>query len=171
LLKEFPNNEIQISIDGVDDQAHYVRYPTEWQKVKDNINAIAAIPNVNIVFYTVISAYNLKSLANILTYVDSVAAERAVGWYPIILDNPPYLSTHIWPRGARGDAKIAIDYLPLTNLKKYVSASTFQKVYDYYLADVEYTNRIKTFNEFNSMHDRHRGTDFNTTFPELVCLI
>ena len=171
LLKEFPNNEIQISVDGVGDQAHYVRYPTDWEKVKANINAIAAVPNVKIVFYTVISAYNLKSLADILTYIDSVAAERVVGWYPIILDNPSYMSTHIWPRTARVDAKNAIDALPLLNLKKYVSASTFHKVYGYYLAETEYTNRIKSFNEFNSMHDRHRGTNFNDVFPELVCLI
>ena len=171
LLKQFPNNEIQISLDGVGLQAHYVRYPTDWQQLTQNISAIAAIPNVKIVFYTVISAYNLKSLSNILTYVDSIAAVRPVGWYPIMLDNPSYMSTHIWPRDVRGDAKIAIDYLPLSNLKKYVSQNVFQKVYDYYLADETYTDRIKQFKEYNEMNDRHRGTDFNSTFPELACLI
>lgn len=171
LLKQFPNNEVQISLDGVGAQAHYVRYPTDWQQLTTNIGAIAAIPNVRIVFYTVISAYNLKSLGNILTYVDSLAATRPVGWYPIVLDNPPHMSTHIWPRSARGEAKIAIDYLPLVNLKKYVSQSVFQKVYDYYLADVEYTDRIRAFKEFNRIHDAHRGTSFEQTFPELVCLI
>jgi len=171
LLKQFPNNEVQISLDGVGLQAHYVRYPTDWHQLTQNISAIAAIPNVKIVFYTVISAYNLKSLSNILTYVDSIAAVRPVGWYPIMLDNPSYMSTHIWPRDVRGDAKIAIDYLPLSNLKKYVSQNVFQKVYDYYLADETYTDRIKQFKEYNEMNDRHRGTDFNSTFPELVCLI
>ena len=171
LLRQFPNNEVQISLDGVGEQAHYVRYPTDWKQLTQNIGAIAAVPNVKIVFYTVISAYNLNSLGNILTYVDSIAAVRQVGWYPIMLDNPSYMSTHIWPRSTRGDAKVAIDNLPLSNLKKYVSQNVFQKVYDYYLADVEYTDRIKQFKEFNRIHDDHRGTNFNTTFPELVCLI
>lgn len=171
LLRQFPNNEVQISLDGVGAQAHYVRYPTDWNQLTQNISAIAAVPNVKIVFYTVISAYNLKSLGNILTYVDSIAAVRPVGWYPIMLDNPSYMSTHIWPRDVRGDAKIAIDYLPLSNLKKYVSQNVFQKVYDYYLAEETYTDRIEQFKEYNEVNDRHRGTDFNSTFPELVCLI
>ena len=171
LLRQFPNNEVQISLDGVGDQAHYVRYPTDWKQLTQNISAIAAVPNVKIVFYTVISAYNLNSLGNILTYVDSIAAMRPVGWYPIMLDNPSYLATHIWPRSARVDARVAIDQLTLSNLKKYVSQNVFQKVYDYYLADVEYIDRIKQFKEFNRIHDEHRGTNFNTTFPELVCLI
>jgi hypothetical protein len=171
LLRQFPNNEVQISIDGVGEQAHYVRYPTDWQQFTDNVTAIASIENVKIVFYTVISAYNMVSLKDILTYVDSVAAVRPVGWYPIFLDNPFYMSTHIWPKSARLASKVDLSCLELLNLKKYVSDDVFQKIYNYYLTDIEYLDRIPVFKDFNRVHDEHRGTNFEKTFSELLCLI
>ena len=171
LLKEFPNNEIQISIDGIGDQAHYVRYPTIWEEFKHNVDKLCSIPNVNIIFYTVISAYNLCSIQDILKYVDSIAKHRKVGWYPIFLDNPDYLHTHIWPRQFReiANIKLKATIMRLENLPTYVSKDVFDMLHQYLTSDVDQSHNLANFKKFNEILDNKRGTDFNKTFPEL-CL-
>ena len=171
LLKEFPNNEIQVSIDGVGDQAHYVRYPTIWEEFKNNVDTLCTIPNVNIVFYTVVSAYNLFSIQEILKYVDSIAKNRKVGWYPIFLDNPDYLHTYIWPKQQRELASAGLTSV-ITNLSylpNYVSKDVFDMLQQYLTGDSNYAYDIEYFTKFNTTLDLKRGTDFNKTFPEL-CL-
>jgi sulfatase maturation enzyme AslB (radical SAM superfamily) len=171
LLKEFPNNEIQISIDGVADQAHYIRYPTVWEEFKDNVDKLCSIPNVNIVFYTVVSAYNLFSIQEILKYVDSIAKDRKVGWYPIFLDNPDYLHTYVWPKQRRELAKIKLTatVMRLEHLTKYVSKDVFAMLEQYIVGGADQSYSLDYFKKFNNTLDSKRGTDFNKTFPEL-CL-
>lgn len=173
LLKEFPNNEIQISIDAVGDQAHYVRYPTDWDEFVANVDKLCGISSINIVFYTVVSAYNLFSIADILKYIDDLASTRPVGWYPIFLDNPNYLNTHIWPPSIRSEAasKVTTAVANLKYLPKYTSKSVYKKVIDYYLADNHMQQYLEYFKKFNLELDQHRGTNFLNTFPELLqCL-
>lgn len=172
LLKEFPNNEIQISIDAVGEQAHYVRYPLDWTEFDTNVKKLCAIPNVNIVFYTVVSAYNLYSISDILKYIDELAKDRRVGWYPIFLDNPIYIHTHIWPIYHR---QVARDQMIKTanNLKyllNHISTDAIKKVEDYYLNPVEHKDQQENFKRFNAQLDSVRGTNFRETFKEL-CLI
>ena len=172
LLREFPNNEIQISIDAVGDQAHYVRYPLDWTEFDANVKKLCAIPNVNIVFYTVVSAYNLYAISDILDYVDGLAEHRRVSWYPIFLDHPNYMHTHIWPLYHR---QLARDHLIKTtnNLKyllKHISIDAIKKVEEYYLNPAEYLDQQENFRRFNARLDSVRGTNFTEIFKEL-CLI
>jgi sulfatase maturation enzyme AslB (radical SAM superfamily) len=172
-MKNFPRNEIQISIDGVGDQANYIRHPIQWDDFNQNVKKILDINSIKIVFYTVLSAYNLFSLSDILKYIDQIAESRPVGWYPIFLDNPSFLRTSIWSQTIR---ETAVDHLKTEiekckNLKLYVGHEVFEKMYDYYMNDIHTGYQFTQFLEFNMMLDKHRKTNFNHTFPELSCLI
>lgn len=176
LLKLFPNNEIQISLDGIGEQAHYVRYPTVWKEVDENIKKFCAIENIKIVFYTVISAYNLFSVQQIWEYLDALAKERAIGWYPILLDNPPYMHTHIWDLSYRilASEKLKDKMRYVQYLRKYVSDDAFNKVISFYTSDIlslDLSENIDEFLELNKILDKHRHTDFEKTFPELMACL
>ena len=173
LLRHFTTSEIQISLDGIENQANYIRYPINWIEFNENVDKLSSMSNVKIVFYTVVSAYNLFSIIDILNYVDSLAAQRPISWYPIFLDNPSFLRTHIWPLNVRKNAieKIKHCVENLKNLKYYVGTDTFQKIYDYYSNEEYQYNGINEFIEFNLLLDKHRSTNFYQTFPELTCLI
>ena len=173
LLRHFTTSEIQISLDGTENQANYIRYHINWIEFNENVDKLSSMSNVKIVFYTVVSAYNLFSIIDILNYVDSLAAQRPISWYPIFLDNPSFLRTHIWPLNVRKNAieKIKHCVENLKNLKYYVGADTFQKIYDYYSNEEYQYNGINEFIEFNLLLDKHRSTNFYQTFPELTCLI
>jgi MoaA/NifB/PqqE/SkfB family radical SAM enzyme len=173
LLKNFPRNEIQISIDGVGSQANYVRFPIQWNDFEYNVQKIIAIKSTRIVFYTVVSAYNLFSLSDILKYVDQICDIRPVSWYPIFLDNPSYLKTSVWSREIRLKAvtHIKTELEKFKNIKLYVGQEVFDKIFDYYTNDTYNTSHTNDFINFNTMLDKHRNTNFNLTFPELSCLI
>lgn len=173
LMKHFPKNEIQISLDGINEQANYIRYPVNWEEFNSNVKRLADMPNIKIVFYTVVSAYNLFSMSEILKYVDSISSSRPVGWYPIFLDNPDFLRTEIWPHSIRLQAidQIKDTVSNITTLKNYVSNDVFEKIYEYYSNGQNLTVKISDFVRFNNLLDNHRGTQFSKVFPELVCLI
>jgi len=173
LMSHFPNNEIQISLDGVRDEGHYIRYPLDWDEFDTNFNLISSLPNIKIVVYTVISAYNLYSLPEIWHYLDQKAELRPVGWYPIFLDNPNFMRTSIWSKEMRKEAvsKMQEAVLTLRNLRRYVGDEVFQKIYEYYNSDELQLEKIPEFLEFNNLLDKHRGTNFSTTFFDISCRI
>ena len=177
LLTHFKNAEIQVSCDAVGDRAHYVRYPTVWNDYVENVSKIAAIERVRLVYYTVVSAYNLYDLSNILEYVDSVGAHREVTWVPIFLDYPDYMRTTIWPLTLRNDAlkKIKTTWDNCGNIKRWINQpglweQTWDKIKNHYCHDENSDTsheRLNTFLECNGVLDSKRGTNFAHTFPEL----
>jgi MoaA/NifB/PqqE/SkfB family radical SAM enzyme len=173
LMSHFPYNEIQISIDGIGNEGNYIRHPLNWENFDSNFNLIAALPNIKIVVYSVISAYNIFSLPDIWEYLDAKAEYRPIGWYPIFLDNPNYMRTTIWDHSIRADAitKMQDAVKKLKYLNQYVGNEVFEKVYEYYRSEEYQPGKIKEFLEFNKLLDKHRGTDFSSTFLEILCRI
>lgn len=176
LLEHFQHCEIQVSCDGVGDRAHYVRYPTVWDDYVDNVAKIAAIQRVRLVYYTVVSAYNLYDICNILQYVDSVGNQREVTWVPIFLDYPDYMRTNVWPLTMRQNAlqQLETTLQGCGNIQRWINQpglweQTVEKLRNHYLSTIEEDQRIErlnTFKECNSVLDRNRNTKFTTTFTE-----
>ncbi len=70
LLKSFKDNCITISLDGVNEVNHIIRYPTDWNKYCSNIDLLCNEFNNygGIVFSTVITAMNLPDAINMLNF-------------------------------------------------------------------------------------------------------
>lgn len=102
-LSKFDNVEIQMSIDGVEQVAEYIRYGTEWNKVKENVHRVvrmaSARPNWNVVCYTVLQALNYEYVTDIWAFLHEVANKnnKHVNWWPITLTHPPYLGLSAVP--------------------------------------------------------------------------
>ena len=67
LLKMFKDNCITISLDGVDDINHIIRYPTDWNEYCANVDLLCNEFN-HIVFSTVVTAMNLPDVINMLNF-------------------------------------------------------------------------------------------------------
>lgn len=178
LLQQFRNPEIQVSCDAVGDRAHYTRYPTVWSEYVQNVQSIADIPGVRLIYYTVVSAYNLYDLSEVLKYVDSVGQNREVTWVPIFLDYPVYMRTTIWSEDKRKHAlsELQKTWDTCTNIKRWINQpglweQTWDKLQNHYLATVNENERLhnlKVFRECNAVLDSGRATSFDKTFPELA---
>jgi sulfatase maturation enzyme AslB (radical SAM superfamily) len=120
-LSKFDNVEIQMSIDGIEDIAEYVRYGTEWEKVKENVYKVAQMaairPNWRLVCYTVLQALNYQHITEIWDFLADVGfdSSKPIDWWPITLNYPPYLALSVIPTEERQKALPRI----LQEAKKY----------------------------------------------------
>ena len=97
-LEKFKNVEIQMSIDGIDEVGEYIRYPSDFSKVRENIQRAAQLastrPGWRIKCYTVLQALNFKDVENIWNFLDEMSEEygRPIIWWPITLSYPTHLA-------------------------------------------------------------------------------
>ena len=97
-LEKFKNVEIQMSIDGVDDIGEYIRYPSNFSKVRENVERAIEMastrPGWKIKCYTVLQALNYNHLVPIWDMLHEFANkyDQRIDWWPITLSNPEFLS-------------------------------------------------------------------------------
>lgn len=133
-LSKFDNVEIQMSIDGIGSLAEYVRYGSEWSKVKENVNRVVAMaatkPNWRVVCYTVLQAMNYQHMTNIWQFLGEVCRDnrKRIFWWPITLTHPPHLSLAAVPLEERQTAipKIKEEFRKYTGEESSVTTTTFQ---------------------------------------------
>jgi MoaA/NifB/PqqE/SkfB family radical SAM enzyme len=160
-LSKFENVEIQMSIDGVGSVAEYIRYGTEWDKVRENVKKVfqmASIrPNWRILCYTVLQALNYQHITEIWDVLAEEAYEwnKRVDWWPITLSYPQYLNLAVVPLEEREAAIPRIKQIA----KKYESGSNMFTVGKDALNALEdsihkipynetHSNQFKTYKKF-----------------------
>ena len=74
LLKMFKDNCITISLEGVDDINHIIRYPTDWNVYCSNVDLLCNKFD-DIVFSTVITAMNLTDAINMLNFTSQYSGK------------------------------------------------------------------------------------------------
>jgi hypothetical protein len=143
------------SIDGIGPILEYIRYPAVWGDIEQNLDRLAALPNVVINFNTAVQAYNLGDVVNILSYCD----QRGIDSYMHFLVEPAYLNVAVLPQKVRREAidrltayidgvnvrsknRVIAEYL-ITFLKKKIS--------------IQYRDQFTNFMKFTNDMDVSRG--------------
>lgn len=89
------------SIDGHGAVYEYVRWPSRWAIVDRNLRTVATQArehlNLTVVITTVVQAYNVLNLVDLLCYADELGLECN----PHVLDGPARLRPHVLPRDLR----------------------------------------------------------------------
>jgi len=68
-LKEFSNFQFIISIDGLGELNHYIRWPSKWETIVDNVRYLKE-QNYVVSFNTTVSIYNIFRLYDLLVFFD-----------------------------------------------------------------------------------------------------
>jgi sulfatase maturation enzyme AslB (radical SAM superfamily) len=68
-LKEFSNFQFIISIDGLGELNHYIRWPSKWETIVDNVRYLKEQNHV-VSFNTTVSIYNIFRLYDLLVFFD-----------------------------------------------------------------------------------------------------
>jgi hypothetical protein len=90
LWKEFKEARVCPSIDDLEHRNKYIRFPTEWSTVENNLNTIMNVPELTVRITQTVSAYSY-------IYLDEF-----LDWAPVPVDmnfvyDPDYLSPGILP--------------------------------------------------------------------------
>lgn len=94
--KNFKWVNAKLSIDAIEEDYEYIRYPGKWniisQNIKDLISITDDLPHVNVEVHTVFSSFNAHALPNLLNYLTAIDHPRFV--------NFPNTLWVTWPRYA-----------------------------------------------------------------------
>ena len=154
LWQNFKQVEIQLSIDGIGSHNEYIRFPSNWNQTVNNIQKFLAVKEQNLklsVSHTV-SAYNIYYLDEFFSWCYSNSLPKP--WLGRV-HNPKHMRPTVWPNKTLIINKL--NQSQHADVKNWVSL----------LQSQDDSQHFELFKSKVSEHDRYRGTDFATTFPEL----
>jgi MoaA/NifB/PqqE/SkfB family radical SAM enzyme len=72
LISQFKQVNINASMDGIGIVNEYIRAPSDWKLISDNIEKLAQMSNVNLGVTPTIQVYNVFDIVNMLEWVDAL---------------------------------------------------------------------------------------------------
>jgi len=166
LIEKFPNVSLIVSIDGYQDLNHYIRYPSQWNNIIENMRYLQ---QQKILFstHTTISIYNVNSLHLLLEFLDREFPGVIADWD--FVENPKILLPFLFP-----DAQSVVESLQaVTRTNCYKNAAQiFQERIDSCLEyfskhHVVQTDQLQQFFSFNDKLDQSRSMRLSDYVPVL----
>jgi len=166
-LKRLPHMQFTVSIDGFDQLNHYIRWPSEWTRIVENVQYLVDHGHT-VNFNTTVSIYNVIGLCELFAWFDQAFPGRLVH-ASLVRSKNDMLSAFIFPH-----ARLAKDrLLPIQQLKCYKNdgllKSTIDGLISHYdtnpVADQE---KLTQFFEFNNKLDQSRNIQLVDYIPELA---
>jgi Radical SAM superfamily len=165
-LKSLPHMQFVVSLEGVGNLNHYVRWPSQWDIIVENMKYLVTNRH-KITINTTVSIYNVTRLYELFQWLDDQFPGVLVHAQPVSSDNN-MLSAFIFP-----DAKYALSkLLPIQQLKCYnndkLLSSFVDSLIEHYRGnppiDLE---KLTLFFEFNDKLDQSRNIQLADYIPEL----
>jgi hypothetical protein len=160
IWSRFKRIDLAFSIDGIGEQFNYLRWPLQWSQVEDNIKYVLDLNGTNIK----ITPFSYTTTPLSLYYHDTY-----VNWATDFFKDTYVKSdlTFATPWQPRGNTEMQLNAIPLKLAdvirSKYGPDHSITKLLEpYSLAkNIEFKNYI-------NYHDKHRGTNWQKVFPEMI---
>jgi len=165
-VPEFKCCQMNISVECWGDKNNYIRFPSKWEKIMENVERFSKMPNTKILFATCISSLNIGYLNEVADGVDSLIERE-----PDIYNNFACSSLVVGMFELYTVTAIPLDireqYLDrIYTLTKPHHTKTFMKLANY-LTDMEWDEeRHKKMMIDVAKRDKYRGTVLTDVFPE-----
>lgn len=165
-LKSLPHMQFTVSIDGFDRLNHYIRWPSNWADIVDNIRYLVDHGHV-VTVNTTVSIYNVLGLHELFAWLDDSFPGILVHAGLVVSDND-ILSALRFP-----DSGLAKDrLLTIKQLNCYKNDGLLKSVVDgmiaHYDSDpVQDPTKLRQFFEFNDKLDQSRNIQLLDYIPEL----
>jgi len=166
-LKQLPHMQFTVSIDGFGQLNHYIRWPSEWTKIVDNVRYLVDhghSVNIN----TTVSIYNVLGLYELFQWADQSLPEVLVHAQLANSDND-MLSAFRFPDSDLAKGRL----LPIQQLKCYKNDGLLKSIIDeiishYNSEPVVDQDKLRQFFEFNNKLDQSRNIQLVDYIPELA---
>ena len=166
-LKRLPYMQFAVSIDGFDQLNHYIRWPSEWSRIVDNVQYLVDNGHA-VTFNATVSIYNVIGLYELFAWFDQSFPGLLVN-ASLVNSQNDMLSALIFP-----DSGLARDrLLPIKQLNCYKNnellKSTIDGLISYHDASPMIDHeKLKQFFEFNDKLDQSRNIQLVDHVPELA---
>jgi sulfatase maturation enzyme AslB (radical SAM superfamily) len=165
-LKNFSNLQFVVSLDGAGPLHHYIRWPSQWDTIVENMQYLRKNNHI-ISTNTTVSIYNVVGLHKLLKFFDDEFPGMLVHVQSCV-SNDDMLNPFNFP-----NTKLALEQLlPIQNLNCYRNDRLLKSYIDgiiaHYQANTEADlEKLKLFFEFNDKLDQSRNIRLADYIPEL----
>lgn len=178
LLKQFKKVIIQMSIDGIDDIANYIRYPTNFNDVDNTIKELISLnsSNISLKATPVIQILNLNKLVDLFEYFEKfnrIYKKQVIDIRPGFVFHPDYNNIEHLPKEYKIECFRKI-YFWMLNNSKYQSiqfSNSIKALKTKCYEDKFNPSKLKEFYEFNKTLDKIRNNDLAVCNSELYSVI
>ena len=195
IWEQFKKVKVGISLDGIQERGHYIRYPLDWKTVEANLIKLdSAADNIQTQVACAVQILNIKHIPDFIKWkvrmnfkkinFDKNASGQLIGGGLIgvhLLWIPTWLSLRVLP--AEDKAEVCALFAELqqwlwdnyTHDKEFWETNPYgwkrwEGILDWMDAE-DHTKLLPDFREYITTMDAERKTDFKTVFPELAHLL
>jgi hypothetical protein len=195
LWKKFNKVKFAVSLDAVGDRNYYIRYPTNWDTVVENLHKLDNTPdNIQVSIATAIQILNIKHLPdfakwkitqnfkkiNLQNVVEGMDAGGGI-FNMHLLYIPTWLSIRCLPEKDKQEVREIFQEFKSWLYDNYRQDDNFWKTNPYgwkrwqavldFMDTEDHTHELPAFKEYFDVLDKSRKTNFAETFPELKHLL
>jgi sulfatase maturation enzyme AslB (radical SAM superfamily) len=191
IWNHFRKVKVGVSLDGMESRVEYIRYPTDWKVVKENLekldntrdhihcNIALAVQILNIKHIPEFIKWKVSSNFKKINFEKNVSGQinggGLIGVH--LLWIPTWLSIRVLPKEDKEKVRSLFLELKEWLWNNYTQSDEFwitnpygwkrwQGILDWMDAE-DHSNLLPDFKEYVTTLDNQRGTDFKSTFPEL----
>jgi sulfatase maturation enzyme AslB (radical SAM superfamily) len=195
LWKQFKKVKFAVSIDDIEDRNHYIRFPTDWKLLEDNLHKLDNTPdNISVSIATAIQILNIKTLTELAkwkisqkfkkinlenAYEGMLAGGGIINMHLLYI--PTFLSIRCLPEKDKQEVRQTFEEFKKWLWDNYTQDETFWSINPYgwqrwqailnFMDSEDHTHLLPAFQEYILKMDNVRKLNFKETFPNLSHLI
>jgi len=195
LWKQFKKVKFGFSLDAVNERNHYIRFPSQWETIVQNLHKLDNTPdNIEVSLATAIQILNIKHFPDFIKWkVNSNFKKINLGLGPggqqyggglvnfHLLYLPTYLSLRVLPAEDKIEVRRSFSELKQWLWDNYTQTDSFWNTNPYgwkrfeaildFMDGSDDTHLLPAFREYIGHIDSQRKLNFRETFPELSHLV
>lgn len=150
---KFKSIQLNCSIDAVGELDRYIRYPSNWNKIVENFEAIRQVKNCNIEIHCTVQMYNILRLPDLIRWAEPFGYKI----YFNILNHPEYLNIRCLPTHLKVQAQ--------EQLTPFLELPKVKGIIDYMNAE-DWSDKLALFYNYTHELDKSREESLYNIIPE-----
>jgi MoaA/NifB/PqqE/SkfB family radical SAM enzyme len=180
LWTHFKQVKFNFSIDALGERNDYIRYPSKWADVVANLERLDDTPdNITVNIACAVQLLNVMSVTELVYWKETKNFKKInqapygaglIGTHLVYL--PSYLNVRVLPKYLKDRVAMQVDYFCFRQSRNTEFQNNpygykrWQGLVQYMMAE-DWSNKLPMLEDYLTVTDAQRGTDFRKTFPEL----
>ena len=195
IWEQFKKVKISVSMDAIGDRLNYIRYPTEFSVIEQNLHKLDnTVDNIEVNIACAVQILNIKHIPDFIKWklqqnFKKVSFDKNIAGYTMggglmgahLLWIPTFLSLRILPQQDKIDIRQRFNELKQWLWDNYTQDDEFWTVNPHgwkrwvafldWMDSEDQSHILPDFSEYINTMDRERHLDFKSVFPELQHLL
>lgn len=179
LWTHFKQVKFNFSVDSVGDKNSYIRYPSDWNTIVENLHKLDNTPdNVIVNIACAVQILNVMYLPELVRWKQSqnfkkISTENGAGMIGLhLVYLPSYLNVRVLPKSIKDQVTVKLsEFVNSIQDERFLSDPMGKQRWlglINYMNQEDWTNKIPALLEYLSMCDNTRNLNYKQVFPELT---